>query len=434
MAAGLGDEILGDEARPIAPGSGLDVLRHVTFRRVFIGAFLSNIGMWMQNVVLGALAYDLTHSATFVGQVIFAQLGPFLFLAPIGGLMADKLDRRRLLIVVALTQIALSLALAAIVVPDDPNRTAILAVVFGIGVGQAIFGPTFSAVMPLLVDREDLPGAVSLNSAQMNASRLIGPMIGAFVSSEAGAPAVFILNAASRFFVIGALMSVTLPDPTDHVTRGLRALGEGLRIAWTNRIVGRCLATISLFSLISLVFIGQLPVLADRNFDIDPSGRAYGFLYACFALGGTLGALSIGSVLGHLSKARLTRVFLGGYAGSLAVFALVRGPTLAYPMATVVGFAYIALVTSLMTLLQEQSDDEVRGRVMALWMVGWGGMVPLGNLIAGPIIDATSITAVVLVGAAFAVVLAAKVRLDVAPERYAPRLPADLATAPCPGR
>src|SRR5690606_23183515 len=141
------------------------------------------VGTWMQNVVLGALAYDLTDSPTFVGIVLFAQLGPMLLLSVVGGALADAVDRRRLLISVAATQLVLSFVLAAVAAPDRPNQLALVVVVFAIGIGQALFNPAYSAMLPQLVDRRDLPGAIALHSAQMNGSRVIGPVIGAVLDS-----------------------------------------------------------------------------------------------------------------------------------------------------------------------------------------------------------------------------------------------------------
>ncbi|MEO7430106.1 MAG: MFS transporter, partial [Acidimicrobiales bacterium] len=129
--------------RPIRTGSAMAALRHDTFRRVFIGAFLSNIGSWMQNVVLGALAYALTKSPTFVGVLLFAQLGPLLLFSLVGGLLADAFDRRRLLITVSVLQGLLSLALAWVARGEDPSHAALVGIVFLIGMGQAVFGPTY---------------------------------------------------------------------------------------------------------------------------------------------------------------------------------------------------------------------------------------------------------------------------------------------------
>ena len=401
-------DALEDGDLPFRPGSARAALSHSTFRRVFVGAFLSNIGSWMQNVVLGALAYDLTQSPTFIGVLLFAQLGPLLLFSLTGGLLADLVDRRRLLIGVSVTQGLLSLVLAWVARGDDPSRVSIVAVVFLIGVGQAIFAPTYSAVLPALVGRRDLAGAISLNSAQMNGSRVIGPVIGAVLYVRFGAGWVFAGNAASYLLVIWSLATVRLPDPAPDASglRGFRRLGAGLTIARRNRVVGRCLMLIFLFSLLSLPFIGQLPTLAERNLGIAAKSGEYGILYSCFGVGALIGALSIGTVLSDRNLVKVTRVGLALFSVFLAAFALVRSPPIAYIAVTLVGIAYFAVITSLSTVLQQQLDDSSRGRVMALWIMGFGGTVPIGNLLAGPVIEASSITVVVLIGAAVAVVLA----------------------------
>lgn len=400
--------------RAIRPGTARSALQHTVFRRVFIGAFLSNIGSWMQNVVLGALAWDRFESPTFLGVLLFAQLGPLLLFSLAGGLLADAVDRRRLLVTVSLVQGALSLLLALVARPDEPSQAALVAVVFVIGVGQSIFGPTYSALLPALVGRRDLPGAISLNSAQMNGSRVVGPIIGAYLFVELGAPWVFVVNALSYLLVIWSLLSVRLPDPAPDTSglQGIRRLLAGFQVARRDRVVARCLILIFSFSLLSLPFIGQMPTLADRNLGIDAESRAYGVLYACFGVGALLGALSIGTVLAHRRLERVVRVGLLCFAGFLAVFAMLRSPAPAYPAILLVGLAYFGVITSLSTVLQQRLDDANRGRVMALWIMGFGGTVPLGNLIAGPVIEATSVTTVVLAGAAIAVALAAYADLE----------------------
>ena len=334
-----------------------------------------------------------------------------------GGVLADLVDRRRLLIGVSITQGVLSLALAWVARGADPSRVAIVAVVFLIGVGQAVFAPTYSAVLPALVGRRDLAGAISLNSAQMNGSRVIGPVIGAALYVRFGASWVFVGNAASYLLVIWSLVTVRLPRPApdNSGVTGFRRLGAGLAIARGNRVVARCLVLIFVFSLLSLPFIGQLPTLAERNLDIAAKSSEYGILYSCFGIGALAGALSIGTVLADRNLVKVTRVGLLFFAGFLAAFALVRSPTTAYVAVMLVGVAYFAVITSLSTVLQQQLDDSSRGRVMALWIMGFGGTVPIGNLLAGPVIEATSITVVVLIGAAVAVVLAWYADLSASP-------------------
>jgi MFS family permease len=408
------EDALVDGDRAFEAGSARAALRYPTFRRVFTGAFLSNVGTWMQTVVLGALAYDLTNSATFVGVVLFAQLGPLLLLSLVGGALADVVDRRRLLIWVTISQIVFSLVLAAVAAPEQPNMVALVAVVFAIGIGQALFNPAYSAMMPQLVDRRDMPGAIALHSAQMNGSRVIGPVIGAVTFSAFGAPAVFVGNAVSYLFVVGALLSVRLPPPVapPDDDRGLRRLLGGFAVARRDDLVRRCLITIATFSLVSLAFVGQFPVLAQRNLGIDERSATYGFLYAAFGLGAVAGALSIGTVFVRQSKKRIVPAALVAYAVTLTVFALLRSPAPAFAVALVLGLTYFMFITSLSTVLQQDLADHERGRVMALWIMGFGGTVPIGNLLAGPLIEATSVTAVLLGGAACSLALARYARFD----------------------
>jgi len=259
------------------------------------------------------------------------------------------------------------------------------------------------------VSRENLAAAISLNSAQMNGSRVIGPAIGGVLLHAVGADWVFFGNAVTYVFVIGALMAVTIPAPVGYnaeSSKGWRQLTVGFRVARTDRVVTRCLVTIFVFSAFALTFVGQLSVVAEENLGILSDSAGYGLLYATFGVGAALGALSIGTVLSQRPLSTLVRMGLIGYAVVLAVFALLRSPALAFPVVAVLGFFYFAMVTSLSTALQERLDDSVRGRVLALWIMGFGGTVGLGNLIAGQVIDATSVTAVLLVNAAVAAALA----------------------------
>ena len=194
--------------------------------------------------------------------------------------------------------------------------------------GQAVFGPTYSALLPALVGKQDLAGAISLNSAQMNGSRVIGPIIGAYMFTAVGASWVFVVNALSYLLVIWSLLSVRLPAPVPDTSgaRGMRRLLGGFQTAKDDKIVGRCLVLIFIFSLFSLPFIGQMPTLADRNLDIAARSTEYGILYACFGVGALMGALSIGTVLAGRRLERVVRVGLVVFAGFLALFSLLRSP------------------------------------------------------------------------------------------------------------
>lgn len=390
------------------PGTARAALAHRTFRIVFAGMFLSNIGTWMQNVILGAWAYELTESPTFVGIVIFAQLGPMLLLSIVGGALADAFDRRRMILVLQVQQLVFAVVLAVLAAQGEPSLAAIVAVVAVIGVGNALNAPAWQAIVPSLVGRTDLPGAISLNSTQMNASRVIGPAIGGVIYPALGAAGVFAVNAGTYVFVIAALLAVRVPSPPRHHEEhqsALRRLLGGFGVARRDPLVRRILLTLFLFSLLALPFIGQFPVLAAENLEIRPRSLAYGLLYAAFGIGAVTGALSVGTVLAAADPNKLVRRGLLLFAVALATLALLDHPALAYPTVIVVGAAYFATVTALSTVLQKHISEAVRGRVMALWMMAFGGTVPIGNLVAGPLVGQVGITAVVLAGAVVAALL-----------------------------
>jgi MFS family permease len=390
-------------------GTAVAAFRNGNFRICYLGAFASNIGTWMQNVLLGAYAYDLTGSSAYVGLLFFAQLGPLLFLSPVGGLLADLVDRRRLLVGLQCTQGALSLGLFALVAAsDDPSLVALAGLVFAIGVANALAAPGLSAILPTLVPREDLPGAVALMSVQMNLSRVIGPAIGALIYAGMGPAPVFAINAGTYLFAVAGLVLARYERRVGAVVdeRGFARLASGFRIARADPLVRMVLTMLFVFSFFSLTFVGLMPVLADESLGIDADSAAYGFLYATFGLGAAAGAVSVGTAFAGYPKARLLRPGYVAFAALLATFALLRSPAPAYPVALLLGYAYFVVITSLSTVLQAYVSDSVRGRVMALWIMGFGGTVPLGVLLGGWIAEHASITAVLLAGAVCALGLA----------------------------
>ena len=391
----------------------------------------------MQHVTLGAYALELTGSATFLSLVLFAQLGPMLFLPVLGGALADLVDRRRLLIAAQAEQLLGTAVLAALVAGGEPSQGALLAVVGVIGVGAAIHAPAYDAVLPALVGRADLAGAVSLNSTQMNLARVTGPALGGLVFAGFGAAAVFALNAATYLFVIVALVAVRIPPLVRADENGRWArLSGGFGVARRDPLVRRCLVTMAAFALFCMPFIGQMPTLASRNLGIEPSSVAYGLLYTSFGLGAAVGAGSIGTFLAARPKEQLVRVGLVAFAGALAVLALLRTPLPAYPVILVVGFTYFGTVTSLAVVLQQRLDDAVRGRVMALWTMAFGGTIPLGLLVAGPLVETFSISWVMGYGVVAALALAAYANLPRVAAAPVSRRPATVppdVPAPPPG-
>jgi MFS family permease len=402
------EDALVDGDVPFQRGTAQAALKHRNFRILYFGTFASNIGTWMQNVVLGAYAYKLTGSGFYVGLLYFAQLGPLL-LSPVGGVLADVVDRRRFLVGAQIAQLVFSFGLAAIALSNHPSLALIVIAVFAVGIANALGAPGLNAILPTLVPREDLPGAVALASVQMNLSRVIGPIIGAGIYYLLSAAPVFAINALTYVFAVIGLLWAVYPRRTHArvAERGFARLLSGARIARRDPLISHILLTLFSFSFFSLAFVGLMPVIAQQSFDIGPKSWQYGVLYACFGLGAALGAVSVGTVFTRVPKAKLLRPSFIAFAAVLAAFALLRIAAIAYPVALLLGYAYFVAITALSTLIQAHLVDEERGRVMALWIMGFGGTVPVGVLVGGWVGHATSITAVILAGAVWALVLAA---------------------------
>ena len=389
------------------PGSARAALAYPRFRRMWQASFASSIGSWMQNVVLPVYVLDRTDSASMVGLMVFAQLGPLLFLSIPAGVIADRFDRRRWLISMQLVQLFFSALLAPLAAADAPIW-AIFVVALGVGVGNALNAPAWSALLPTLVSREDLPGSVSLNSTMINGSRVVGPIIVAVLRSAGASIAqIFLINAVTYLFVVGALLRTPIAPPAKVAhAAGWRQLTAGVQIARANPAVWRLLITLFTFSLISLPYVGLFAAVVRLNFGVAKNSTTYEWLYATWGLGAALGGLAIGTVFVGFDKRRLIRWGFAAFAVFLALFAIGRTPLHAFIAGALLGFAYFGTTTSMNTILQSRLADHERGRVMALWFMAFGGTVPLGNLIFAPVIDAVGARWVLLAGAIWALFLA----------------------------
>jgi MFS family permease len=404
------DDAQVDGDLPYTPGSARGALSHRAFRSVWLGTFASNIGTWMQNIALGVLAYQLTHSATYVAAIGFAQLGPLFLLSILGGALADMVDRKRLLVACQVEQLLFSLVLAWTASRQHPSTTLIFLCVLAVGIGNALNAPVFSAVLPVLVPKRDMPGAVSLQSVQLNLSRVIGPAIGGLLLPLTEAWGIFAINAATYGFAILVIARAALPrvrrdESAPRAVSGLQRLLGGLAVARSDPLVRYVLVTVFSISFFCLPFIGLMPVVAARDLHINPAGALYGALYALFGLGAAIGAVSVGTVFVTTSRMLLIRSGLAGMAVFLTAFGLIRNIWVAYPIVLLVGFAYFVTITSLSTALQAHIADEVRGRVMALWIMGFGGTVPIGLIAGGAVASATSVSTVVVAGAVVALII-----------------------------
>ena len=221
------------------PGTIRAALSYRKFRIIFIGLLLSQVGTWMQNVTLPAYVQGRSGRPALVGVSILVQLGPLLVLSIPAGVLADKVSKQKLMLTMQSASAALTVGTAILIARDAP-LWSIFAVQLGIGIANALNAPAFQSSIPLLVDRRDLPGAISLNSASINGSRVMGPvcaaLLGALGLSLSG---IYFVNAGTYLFVIFALIIVRMPDVrSDRVTRGWRQLGVGIEIARERAVLG----------------------------------------------------------------------------------------------------------------------------------------------------------------------------------------------------
>ena len=390
---------------PHKTGSARAAFHVRDFRRIWFGSFASNIGTWIQNVVLPIYVYARTGSASIVALLIFAQLGPILLLSIPGGVIADRVDRKKFLISMQAIQLCCSLMLALFAANNSPIWMLFLAQL-GVGVGNALNIPAWSAMLTSLVPPSDIAGAISLNSTVVNGARVVGPIIVALLSQwHVTTSEFFAINAATYIFVIFALLSVNVPEIAFDTTAGWRRFTFAFKIARERVVMSRLILTLASFSLLSLPYVGLFPAIAKLNFGIEPQSATYKWLYATWGLGACLGGLSVSTLFVDVDNRKLIRMGFASFAVSMMGFALAPNVELAFFTVFFLGAAYFFTTTSMQTVFASGLTPEIRARVMALWFMAFGGTVPLGNLIFGPLIDRYGSQWLLVLGSLWAVIL-----------------------------
>ena len=375
------------------------------FRRIWFGSFASNIGTWIQNVVLPVYVYARTGRASFVALLIFAQLGPILLLSIPGGVIADRVDRKKFLISMQAVQLFCSLLLALFAANNSPIWMLFLAQL-GVGVGNALNIPAWSAMLTSLVPPSDIAGAISLNSTVLNGARVVGPIIVALLSQwNVTSSEFFAINAVTYLFVIFALLSVKVPAIAFDTTAGWRRFTFAFKIARERVVISRLILTLASFSLLSLPYVGLFPAIAQLNFGIESQSATYNWLYATWGLGACIGGLSVSTLFVDIDNRKLIRMGFASFAVSMMGFALAPNVELAFLTVFFLGAAYFFTTTAMQTVFASGLTPEIRARVMALWFMAFGGTVPIGNLIFGPLVDRYGSQWLLVLGSLWAVVL-----------------------------
>ncbi|MCZ7528026.1 MAG: MFS transporter [Acidimicrobiia bacterium] len=388
-------------------------MRNRDFALFLTGAFLSNAGSWMQNITVPFVVYEVTGSASWVGFVAFAQFIPAVVVGPLGGVLADRISRRRILLATSLLG-ALAASGLAVVWADghaSPWVTAGLVTVTGVSIGLML--PAWQAMVPQLAPRDQLLNAITLNSAQFNASRTVGPALGGVVLLRFGASTAFTVNALSYVAVIVALLAIRAPEPSSEAGSG--RVREQFRevIAYSRERAG---VVVALVVVACVAFLGspvlQLAAVLSQE-QLGVGEDVYGMIVAAFGAGGVIGAVVVSGYADGVNRSSLVAASVVLYGLGLVAVGLSPSYPAALAGMFTLGAAYLVAVSTANTSIQLLVGEEVRGRVMALYSMAITAGIPLGALLQGRLTDLVGVRET-LTGAGF-LLLAVAVGLVVRP-------------------
>jgi MFS family permease len=360
----------------------LRALRSRDFRIYFAGQLVSVAGTWMQQIAMAWLIYRLTDSAFMLGLLGFASHAPILLFGQLGGVWADRFDRRRLMMATQGLAMTQALLLAWLTWIGWATPGLLLALSFLLGCVNAVDVPARqSLVVHLVGDRSELPNAIALNSLMMNSTRFVGPALAGFIVALLGEALCFLLNALSYLAVLLALLALRARPNGDASKPALHALRDGLRYTFGHRDIRLFLMLVAAVSFLIAPYVSMMPLYAKTIFGGDV--RTLGLLVSSAGAGSLLGSLflatrkDIDKLAGRVSRAAMT----AGVA--LAAFAYNDHHALAYPILMVLGFSVVLVAAGSNTLLQSWVRDDMRGRVMATFSMAFLGVAPLGSLAVG---------------------------------------------------
>jgi MFS family permease len=374
---------------PVRPRSGMfRALSHRNYRRFWVGAFLSNVGTWMQAVAQGWLVLQLTDSAFWLGLDAFMATVPGFFLTLAGGVFADLVDRRRLLLNTQVVAGLAAFALATLVGTNSVNVWMILGFSFITGCCMAIAGPSYQAMTFDLVGREDLANAVALNSSQFQLSRVVGPVFAGLGFKFFGLAGCFYANGISFIAVVIALNLVHFDKSKKNLSHSVkdrhalwRDLIQGFRYVRKRPRVFSLLSISAVTSLFGAPYLTLVPVYARDIFKLGETGLAW--MMGIAGAGAFCAALLL-AYLGDFQRKGWS-VLGGAFSFGICLICFALSTNLAVSLVFLfgVGFSIVTSVAVANTLLQKLVTDQMRGRVMSMFILSFIGAMPIGNLVAG---------------------------------------------------
>jgi predicted MFS family arabinose efflux permease len=359
------------------------------FRLLWFGACTSSIGTWMQQLAQAWLVLEISHSARLLGLDAFLANIPIFLFSLVGGVVADRMSRRHLLLGSQYVQMTSAFLLAALLYFKVVQIPYILALSFVSGTAQSFGGPAYQALVPTLVDKEDLPNAISLNSIQFNLARVIGPVLGGLALTKLGAVWCFFLNGLSFIAVIISLYKLRVnfaPEKTKESI--LTSMKQGFGFIRKQGAMEGLIVLAFFMTALAVPMITFLPVFAKDVF--KQGAGTYATLLVCSGLGSIAGALTVAAI-GHIkNKGRLALLMLVLLGAGIAAFARSSNVVVSCTLLFFSGAALIATFTMITSLVQLTATDSMRGRVMSVFNVAFRGGMPMGNLATGWLVPVLS--------------------------------------------
>ena len=386
----------------------LSAFRYRNFRLLWTGAFLSSIGTWTQDVALSWLIHTRIGDPFYLGLRAFASDAPLIAFMLVGGAVADRFDRRRVLLASNVLQMVFAAALLVLYLSSRLGIGAILAIAFLTGLTQSQSAPTYQAVITSLVPPAEIPRAVAMNSLQFNLSRFIGPAVAGVLLARGGTSGCLAVNVVSFVAVIVALARIEFPPSANAAAARetlARSLKAGLAQMRAHPLLGQLTILGAAGSFLAFPLITYLPVFAG---DVLGTGAAgYSLLLSSFgagAIGGALFTAHRGQVAGR-GRALLAAFVVYGVAALLAVVSARQ--TVALALLFVAGWALVTAFSTLNSLVQERAPEAFRGRILSIYGFAFRGGMPLGSLVAGAAVRWLGVAPVIGALSALLVVLAA---------------------------
>jgi len=390
--------------RPSGLRGMLRSLRHRNFQLFFSGQLISLIGTWMQNIAQAWLVYRLTGSSLQLGLVGFAGQIPVFLFAPLGGMVADRWNRHRVVIGTQTASMILAFILAALTLLHIVRVWEIVLLASLLGAVNGFDIPARQSFLIDMVGREDLMNAIALNSSMFNGARVIGPAIAGLLVAWIGEGWCFFANAVSYIAVIIGLLLMTLgpmrqfameTSPLEHIT-------EGFRYVERTKPILAIMLLIGLVSLVAVPYTVLMPIFADRI--LHGGARGLGILMGATGIGALLGALTLATRHGVHGLGRWVGFSALSFGVSLILFSFSKWFLVSMILLVPVGYSLMLQMSSCNTLIQAMVPDELRGRIMAVYTMMFMGMAPMGALFAGTIADRIGAPWTVAIGGLGAVV------------------------------